>query len=382
MMDPVRENDTDGKKYRPYSHKIIALVIALVIVVSGFTVFYTIENGRQDQGSRTLVVYTYDGFMASGINTSHALSVVFGTFEKKYNVNLEVKNESNLLQLLLAEKSNPKADIVIGLDNINGLTAVSNGLLVKYVPPAEKYVNSTLLSEMGSTSGYLTPYEYSYLGIDYYKPFLHNQTFQPSFGDIINNTTLASNLLVEYPQFSETGQEFLLWEIAYYTYVLHENWTKWWTSMAPYMKGHIYDSWSSAWSQYSTGPDTNLLVSYLTDPAYNKVWGYNNTTGSTVTFHAGKAYGWRSIYGLGIVNGSRNLNLDREFVNYFLSPTVQNEIPNNEFMFPANSTVSLPASFRSVQNQADILALNQYMSSYTVEQNLTQWETEWLNVMV
>lgn len=382
-MDPARDKTEKGRGYSSYRKRLSALVIAVVIIVAGFSVYYGIMN--RPSGEKTLTIYTYSSFMAYGANKNQTLNTVFGTFENAHNVKIIVKTPSNgILQQLLAEKNNPQADIVIGLTNMNGVTASGQGLLVNYTPPAEQYINSSLIAEMGSASNYITPYEYSYLGIDYNRSFVNGTSFTtdgnftPSFSNL-SHDILAGNLLLENPTTDDTGLGFLLWQIAYYKYVLHDNsWMDWWNSTSKATSGHIYDSWDTAFGYFNTGNGTNLVVSYLTDPAYNQYFGYGNTTGSAVTYHDGKAYGWRTIYGIGIVNGSKNVALDKEFLNYFLSPTVQNEIPTNEWMYPANSSISLPPLFGGLQSQSSIYPLNNYITASDIAQNIQTWETQWL----
>lgn len=373
-MDPARDNEKRGR-YRPYRKRLISLVVALIIIVAGFAIYYSKLNSSS--GDKTLTIYTYSSFMAYGSNKTQAYNTVFGAFEQQYGVKIIVKTPSaGLLNTLTSQKSNPQADIVIGLTNMNGVQAAGRGLLVNYTPPADSYLNSSLLNEMGSASNYVTPYEYSYLGIDYNRSFTGPVNFTPSFANLTTITN-ASNLLLENPTTDDTGLGFLLWEIAYYTYVLNENWTKWWNETKPYTTGHIYDSWDTAFGYFGTGLHTNLLVSYLTDPAYNSYFGYGNGTGSSVVYHDGNAYGWRTIYGIGIVNGSKNLQLDREFVNYFLSPHVQNEVPTNEWMYPANTTITLPPSFSILPDQGNIIPLNNYVTASDIATNIQTWETQW-----
>ncbi len=385
IMDPARDNGPKGGKYRSYRSRLVALVVAVIVVIAGFSIYYGMIN--RPTGEKTLTVYTYSSFMAYGQNKTNAFNAVFGTFENAHHVKIVIKTPANgILQQLQAEKNNPQADIVIGLTNMNGVIASSQGLLVNYTPPADRYINSSLTADMGSASSYITPYEYSYLGIDYNKSFANgtsfapNGNFTPSFSNL-TNSVLASNLLMENPTTDDTGLGFLLWQIAYYKYVLHDNnWTDWWNATAQYTSGHIYDSWDTAFGYFGTGNNTNLVVSYLTDPAYNQFFGYGNSTGSTVAYHNGKAYGWRTIYGIGIVNGSSNIALDKEFVNYFLSPTVQNEIPTNEWMYPANSTISLPPVFNGLPDQNNIYPLNNYITASDIASNIQAWETQWLNL--
>lgn len=378
-MDPAGENRSEGKKFRTMNSKIIAVAIALIIIASGFTVYYAVTGYRNS--NKSITVYTYSTFMAYGSNETNARNAVFHNFETNYGVTVNVKYlTTGLLQTLNASKGHQTADIVIGLTNMNGVQAVKDGLLVKYTPPGASDINTSLKTEMGSASPYITPYEYSYLGLDYNKSYFGTGNLTPEFSTLANGT-YAKNLLLQYPSQSNTGEGFLLWEIAYYKYVLGQNWTTWWLNVKTNVTGHIYDSWASSFNQFETGPNTNMVVSYLTDTAYNSYFGYGNSTGSAVTYHNSKAYGWRTIYGIGIVNGSSNIGLDREFINYFLSPTVQNEIPQNEWMYPSNGTIVLPASFGTIQNQNSIYALNNYINATEINRNIQNWEIEWLNIM-
>jgi thiamine transport system substrate-binding protein len=374
-MNPARG------KLRPYQRRIFALIVVVVVVAAAFGAYYYATS--HSQGKRTIVVYTYSSFMKYGSNATQAYNIVFGTFEREYNVNIRIVTPSGgLLSTLEAQKGSPQADIVIGLTNMDGYTAVKDGLLVKYTPPAEKYINRTLLQEMGIAAQYLTPYEYSYLGIDYNVSYFepNRQYLTPTF-EQLTEAQYASNLLLENPTTSDTGEGFLLWEISYYEYVLHQNWTDFWQSIKQYATNHIYPSWTDAFNQFETGPGKNMVVSYLTDPAYNAYFGYGNNTNSTVTYYNGTAYGWRTIYAIGIVNHSKYLSLDEAFVNYFLSPTVQNEIPTNEWMYPANVTISLPSVYSAAPSQQGIYPLNNYLNATTIAQNIEQWEVEWQLIM-
>ena len=377
-MNPADEKEKGIRKLKPFEKKLLGIVIALVVIVAGFAIFYTIEN--KSPSGKTLVICTYGSLFSYGSNKNQTYSTVFGTFEKEYGVNIKIVTPSTgCLPTLESRKNNEVANIVIGLTNLNGIKASEEGLLVKYTAP-ETYVNNTLMQEMGSASSYLTPYEYSYLGIDYNKTGQVSGQFNPTFSDLLTKQN-ASNLLMENPTTSDTGEAFLLWEISYYENVLHQNWTTFWSSIKQYDANNIYDSWSSAFTQFESSSPQTLLVSYLTDPAYNVYFGYGNDVNSTVTQYGGKEYGWRTIYNIGIVNGTGNLSLEEKFVNYFLSPTVQNEIPTNEWMYPANNTITMPPSYSAAMNQTSIIPLNNYISAQEIYNNSERWILQWQSIM-
>lgn len=375
-MDPTRERRNGGLK--PFEKKLIGIAVALVVVIAGFSLYFVMNSTHSS--NNTIVIYTYGSFLADGSNKTQAYNQVFSPFEKEYGVSIKVEVPTDgILATLEAQKKNPQADIVIGLTNINGIQAVSDGLLVKYSSPADRYINSTLLQEMGYAAQYMTPYEYSYLGIDYNHTNFPDGVFSPTFQDLLNPEN-ASNLIMESPATSSTGEGFLLWEIAYYQYILHENWTGWWSSIKSYASSNLYSSWSSAFTKFESSPKSAFMVSYLTDPSYNVYFGYGNYTGSTVTLYNGTEYGWRTIYNIAIVNGTGQTSLDEKFINYFLSGNVQSVLPTNEWMYPANMTVPLPSVFSANMNQSGIIPLNQYINAEMIQANIQTWITEWLSI--
>ncbi len=378
-MDPAREKSRGVSKHRSFTRRYVTLAVVVVVILAGYGLY---KAGTGTGASKnSLVIYTYNSFLKCGPNYTAAYDAVFGTFAREHNINITVETPKiGLLQQLESNNNKSQPDIVIGLTNINSVQAVNAGLLLNYSPPGDSYINASLMREMGYASNYVTPYEYSYLGIDYLKSFVNNSSFSPTLSNLLN-PVFAKNLLLENPAQDSTGEAFLLWQIAYYTYILHENWTSWWQSIKQYASGHIYSSWSDAFSAFEATANSNLLVSYLTDPAYNSYMGYGNNSSSTVSFFNGTPYGWRTIYGIGIVNNTPNTALDKEFVNYFLSPTVQNELPLNEWMYPANSTISLPPVYQDLVNQDSIVPLNNYITAEDITANISTWELEWATIM-
>jgi thiamine transport system substrate-binding protein len=138
----------------------------------------------------------------------------------------------------------------------------------------------------------------------------------------------------------------------------------------------LSDSWSDAWGEFLSGVEP-MVVSYSTDPASAPYFGAVGAFNSTVSWWNGTEYGWRTIYGMGIVAGSRHLALDEEFENWFLSGTVQSEIPENEWEYPANLTVPLPPAFSAAIPPGPIVPLNSYTTPAIVGASISGWLRTW-----
>ncbi|MGB6442902.1 MAG: hypothetical protein WBF81_06370, partial [Thermoplasmata archaeon] len=139
--------------------------------------------------------------------------------------------------------------------------------------------------------------------------------------------------------------------------------------------------WGTAFGEFSA-PSGNppMVVSYSTDPAYAAANGAAGQFNSTVSWWNATEYAWRTIYGIGIVSGTRHLALDQEFENWFLNGTVQGEIPENEWEYPANTSVPLPPVFDAAMDPASIVALNADVTPAEVASQLPGWLDTWLSL--
>ncbi len=356
---------------------LVALGITLVVALAGAGTYVYLTN---QFGGTTLVVYTYPSLLG-GVDCGNrtAFQTVFGTFASAHHVRIVVDcPPGNLLGALERQRTAPVADLVIGLDEITTPQAEAAGLLVPYAPSGLANVPGYLVSQLSPDHG-AVPYEDGFLAIDYNRSF-YNATSgavaHASLPDFVTNTSWARTFAVEDPTVDITGEEFLLWQIEYYTHVLHQNWTTFWTSPGGRALT-IAPSWGDAFGYFSAGT-VALAVSYATDPAYAAFYGETGAFNATGSWWNGSEYSWRTIYGIGIVNGSRHLALDQEFENWFLGGEVQALLPTNEWMYPANQTVvAPPAYFDYAIPPGQLVALNNETAPSEVSASLPGWLATW-----
>ncbi len=348
--------------------------VALVVVLAGVGVAEYLSTGF---GEPTLVIYTYSSLF--GGPGTPAYAQVFDTFANAHHVHIDVEFPSGtLVNTLLAQANAPAADLVIGLDEITAAQAEAHGLLVPYSPPALANVSPALANEISPDHGAI-PYEWGYLAVDYNASFYRasgGAVAHATFPEFVSNASWANQLLIEDPAVDITGEEFLVWQIEYYQQVLHQNWTNFWTGVLPHLTYKPAPDWGTAFSEFSTPPgNPGMVVSYSTDPAYAAYYGAAGQFNSTVSWWNGTAYGWRTVYGVGIVSGSRHLTLDQEFENWLLSGSVQSEIPTNEWEYPANASVPLPSVYRAALDPSGIVPLNDGTTPQAVASSLNGWLT-------
>ena len=365
---------------------LVAVAVALVVTVAGFGVYEYYASGAAS-GETTLVVYTYSSLFNGNCGAGAAnLSTVLGEFESAHGVRIDLVCPSVNLVSALESPSGyglPAADLVVGLDEITAPEAESLGLLLPYAPSGLASVPSWLADEL-SPDHAAVPYEYGFLAVDYTSAF-YNATDglvgRATLPEFVANSSWAAQFVTENPLYDITGEEFLAWQVEYYSTVLHQNWEGFWREFFSEPHPNPQLDWGSAFGEFGTPSGSNeLVVSYSTDPSYAAANGEAGTFNSTVSWWNGTAYGWRTIYGAGVVAGSRHVALAEALENWLLSGTVQQYVPTNEWEYPANDTIALPPVFDANIPPGTIIALNNASSPADVVANMTApggWLDTW-----
>ncbi|MCI4342022.1 MAG: hypothetical protein L3K11_06615 [Thermoplasmata archaeon] len=354
---------------------VLAVLLSTIALLAGFGTYTYLATHSNEP---TIVVYTYPSLLGGGCGGAQ-YGPVFGAFASTHHVHFELECPSGTLSSTLIEQADaPAADLVIGLDEITAPQAEAAHVLVPYRSPALADIPSAIQAEL-SPDAAATAYEWGYLGIDYCAAFANatrGAIAHSAFPDFASNSTWARNLLLENPTSDITGEEFLLWEIAFATHVLHTDWQSWWRAVAS--KVTTSDTWGDGFGAYTCAPGTpQTFSSYLLDPAYAAGTGGAPSFNSTVSEWNGTQYGWRAAYGVGIVAGSAHVPVDEQFVDWFLSPSVQQLLPTNEWEYPANATTPLPPVFSAAPDPSTIVPLNDALPPSEINQQLGTWLTEW-----
>lgn len=354
-------------------------MVAALVLVAGFGAYYYLATTRSScvSGDHTLVIETYASFFDSGANPAAARASVFTNFENATHSHVCVEYATGDLATSLLTSGGPRPDLVIGLDELTAPRVDAAGLLIPYVPPELSDVSPALVRDLAPDHS-VVPYEYGFIGLDYNVSYDQTHGHPFSTGDylatVAGNRSLATQFLYEVPP-DITGEEFLVQEVAFYTEVLHQNWTDFWHAIGTVAPSAT--DWGTGFSEFSAG-DYASFVSYTTDPAYDAYFGPAGAINTSAIRYADTNYSWESIYGLGIVRGGvHNLTLAEQFENWLLSGPVQAEIPTNEWEYPANDTTLLPGAFNWSLKPASIVALNSFEPANETAENLPAWILQW-----
>ncbi len=368
------------------------LLLALILIFSFNSTSLSFASFKIEKSQATrLEIYTYVSLLKDPyFNIAGNFSQFSGIPEGEIRIR-RFNDANELLTRLELEKSNPVADVVIGIDNtlIHLIEDISS-ILESYTPAPISQIDPNLIQNL-DPQYFLIPYDYGIISF-YYQNQIINTSTHPELQNLTLDSLLTSDLLpmliVENPLHSSPGLGFLLWTIAVYGDpeinfhgLLGENWRDWWRTSRNQIT--LTDSWSDAFVIFFEDESKPIMVSYGTSPAYSYCqWG-DDSTSAVVTHEGNQQNAWLQIEGIGLVKDAPNRENAKQFIDWFLSPSLQSEIPEHQWMYPANTEVNLSPCFEeSVIHPDDVYRLNDLLSPDLLADNLAYWKDQWERVIV
>jgi thiamine transport system substrate-binding protein len=332
-------------------------LIRLLIILS--TVSLTACTKRLSEPP-VLTIYTYDSF-----STEWGLEpVVIPPFEDICKCEVQVitaGDGSSILNRLIIEGKDTRADVVLGIDNNLASQALSLDIFEPYKPRHSETVQKDIWFD---SSNRLIPFDYGYFAIVYDSKKLKKP---PKYFNELLSTRFKRKLIIEDPRSSTPGLGFLLWSVKNYGSRYQDFWKK--------LKNNILTvtpGWDTAYAIFKKG-EAPMVVSYTTSPAYHII-NENSDRYRAAIFPNGH---YIQIEVAGIVKYSKKKDLARAFMDYMLSPQFQKEIPTKNYMYPVNSNVELPKAFKELPKPEKILLFPQ--SELT--KHLPTWIGKWRQAM-
>jgi len=254
-------------------------------------------------------------------------------FLDKTGVEVEIIGIKGIPARLKLEKRRPKADIVLGLSEINVIQAKKEGTITSYKP---KTSNKIMKKEyMIDNEWYSTPFDFGSLAINANKDGLKNMP--TSFEDL---KKLNKQLIILDPN-SFTGQEFMMWTVAVYG----ENWLKFWEELKPAIKTTA-PGWSEGWAKFTTN-EAPLMVGYATSDLY---FDEKSSYKSFIPSEGGYIY----IQGASIVAKKDIKDGAKLFMDYILEDKFQKAMADKNYMLPVTD-IKLGEEYKRVPTSTKVV---------------------------
>ena len=303
-----------------------------------------------------LTVYTYDSFVSEW----GPGPLIEKAFEEKYSVDLEliaVDSAATLLNKVILEGSNTKADIILGLD-MNLFNSAENSEL--FTAHNLNNINEKLNLPIEWNSEIFVPYNYGYFAFVYNNKKLKNP---PKSMDELLNITDA-RIVIQDPRTSTPGLGLLTWMKILYGENAQENWSKLNKKIISVTKG-----WTDAYYNFFMSGEADIVLSYSTSPAAHIMFEENYDISASI-FKEGN---YLSVEFAGILKSSKNKKVANIFLDFMLSDEFQKVIPSTNIMYPVTD-IKLPDAFNKLEIPKALQLNPKEINDYKDE-----WINEWLN---
>jgi thiamine transport system substrate-binding protein len=342
------------------------VLVAFVLAALGLAA----ACGDDSNSNQTLTVITHDSF---NLNKD-----LISDFEKQNHVTVKLipKGDAGaMLTSLILTKDNPEGDVSFGVDNTFLSRALQEGIFEPYTSPLLTTVPNDLQAD---SSNYVTPVDYGYVNFNYDIAALKKANVPvPQKLEDLTDPKYKGMTVVENPASSSTGLAFLIATVDYFG---KDHYLDWWKAMRA--NGMVVvDGWDAAYNvNFSLhGGGQPIVLSYATSPAYEQMAADpprpDSPTGNIIPPKGA----FRQIEYLGVLKGTKKADLAHKFIDFMLSKTVQEDVPGEMAVYPANSQAAVPQAFDQF---AKVTVPPAVVSASEIAQNRDAWIAAWTNAVL
>ena len=281
-----------------------------------------------------LTVYTYDSFVSDW----GPGPLVEAAFEAQCGCDLKLVGAGDgaaLLARVKLEGARSQADVVLGLDTNLMSAAGATGLF------AEHGVTAEYSLPVAWDDATFAPYDWGYFA------FVHNaDAAVPTDFKALGASDMK--IVIQDPRSSTPGLGLLMWVKAAYGDEAPTIWGALADNVVTVTKG-----WSEAYGLFLEG-EADMVLSYTTSPAYHLI-AEEDGSKAAAAFDEGH---YMQVEVAGILAGSDQPDLARDFMQFMVSDAFQSVIPTTNWMYPAvTPAAGLPAGFETLITPAKSLLL-------------------------
>jgi thiamine transport system substrate-binding protein len=319
------------------------------------------------RGPVTLTIMTHDSFAVS--------QSVITVFEQANNVKLIFLKSGDAgaaLNKAILSKDTPLADVFYGVDNTFLSRALAAGIYEPYSSPLLSKIPMEFQLDPGNQA---LPVDYGDICINVDKAFFsaHNLSVPATLDDLLK-PEYKGLLVVENPATSSPGLGFLLATIKHFG---PDMYLDYWRSLRA--NGLVVvDGWETAYYTNFSGSSGHgaqpLVVSYSSSPAAEVIYANTPLTSAPTASILGPDTCFRQVEFVGILKGTRQLELARKFIDFMLGQQFQEDIPLQMFVYPVNMDAKLPPEFTQFAQAASQPAT---LDPAQIAANRDKWIADW-----
>lgn len=323
------------------------------------------------QAEKTITLMTHDSFNIS--------QEVIAGFEQENRVKVRFLKSGDagaaLIQAILS-KDNPLADVFFGVDNTFFSRAIAADIFLPYDSPMLKEIPADLQLDKQHR---LLPVDFGDVCLNYDKEWFEDKKLAPptDLSDLIK-PGFSGLTVVENPATSSPGMAFLLATIGRFG---EEGYLDFWKKLKD-NQVIVANGWEDAYYGHFTSAskgDRPIVVSYATSPPAVVFYSEKKLKEAPTAALVADNSAFRQIEFVGILRGTKELQLAQKLVDFMLDKRFQEDIPLQMFVFPANSKAKLPDVFL---HHAVVAKKPVTISPSTIEAYRDSWIEAWTNTVL
>lgn len=320
----------------------------------------------------TLVVATHDSFAIS--------EPVVAAFEAAHNARVQfltLGDAGAALNKIILSKDAPLADVFFGVDNTFLSRALDAGVFTPYASPLLAQIPDDLELDPEHR---LLPVDYGFVTLNADSAWFAERGLPlPATLEDLTDPAYRGLLVASNPATSSPGLAFLLATVAHFG---EDGYLAFWQALRE-NDVLVTDGWSAAYFEHFTvgsggAGDRPLVVSYSTSPPADVVYASDGRTAPASVNLMLPGGSFRQVEFAGVLAGAKQPELARQFIDYMLDITFQEDIPLQMFVYPANSNAALPELFTAYAQMPDAPVT---LEPAAIEANREAWIEGWAGVM-
>jgi thiamine transport system substrate-binding protein len=358
--------NTTADRARSRARRAVTAAAALAAALGLAACSVAGQGSGQGTAEGTVVLITHDSFAAS--------PDVLDAFTAETGLKVDVRSIGDagaMVNQLVLTKDDPLGDAVFGIDTTFASRALEEGVLEAYASPAAGPEIEALAPDDTSR---LTAVDYSDVCVNVdHEWFADAGIPEPVTLEDLAAPRYKDLLVVEDPASSSPGLAFLLATIG----AFGDGWEDYWADLrANGVK--VASGWSDAYGVDFSGSSGDgprpLVVSYASSPPYEVPEGSAVApTGALLETC------FRQVEYAGVLAGAANPDGARALVDFLLSPTFQNDIPEQMYVYPASPEAELPASWVEF---APLAPAPFEVAPEEIAANRQAWIERWTDVVI
>jgi len=319
---------------------------------------------------RTLTVMTHDSFAAS--------KSVISAFETANNVKVQFiasGDAGTALNKAIISKDNPFADVFYGVDNTFLSRALTEDIFQPYKSPLLADIPDQYKLDPQNRA---LPVDWGDVCLNYDKLYFSQRDLQPpqNLEDLLK-PEYKNLLVVENPATSSPGLAFLLATIGHFG---TDKYLDYWRGLLA-NNVQVVNDWETAYyTNFSRwGGNQPIVVSYSSSPPFEVLGSKTPLTEPQTAVITSDGSCFRQIEFVGILRGAKNLDLAEKWVDFMISPTFQEDMPLQMYVFPVNPNAKLNETFQK------FLAIPEnpaYVSPEDIAANREAWINAWTETIL